>query len=166
VSAAYTVSDWAGFGTAVAAAAAALAGLLFVAISINLRQILDIKGLPSRAGQTLILLATALITAVLVVVPGQSAMALGLELLACGVVIGAAQFYLELTREPNAEETLSRRLVGRTIPTITSCGCLMIAGVTLLGGLGGGLYWLVPSVVGAMIFGLFNVWILLVEILR
>jgi hypothetical protein len=166
MSAAYTVSEWAGFGTAVAAATAALAGLLFVAVSINLRQILDIKGLPSRAGQTLILLATALITAVLVVVPGQSGLALGLELLASGAVVASVQFYLELRTERSAEETLPRRLVGRTIPTIASCGCLMIAGATLIGGQGGGLYWLVPAVVAAMIFGLFNVWVLLVEILR
>jgi hypothetical protein len=31
---------------------------------------------------------------------------------------------------------------------------------------GGGLLWLVPSVLAAMIFGLMNVWVLLVEILR
>jgi hypothetical protein len=31
---------------------------------------------------------------------------------------------------------------------------------------GGGLYWLVPSVLAAVVFGLLNVWVLLVEILR
>jgi hypothetical protein len=166
MSTAYTVTDWTGFGTAVAAAAAALAGLLFVAISINLRQILDVKGLPSRAGQTLILLGTALVTAVLVVVPGQSGLALGLELLASGILVGAVQLYLELSTDMNPEETWGRRLAGRTVPTATNCGFLVIAGATLAGGAGGGLYWLVPSVLAAIVFGLNNVWVLLVEILR
>jgi hypothetical protein len=40
MSTAYTPADWTDFGTAVATAAAALAGLLFIAISINIRQIL------------------------------------------------------------------------------------------------------------------------------
>jgi len=37
---------------------------------------------------------------------------------------------------------------------------------TLLTQAGGGLYWLVPSVLAALIFGLVNVRVLLVEILR
>jgi len=31
---------------------------------------------------------------------------------------------------------------------------------------GGGLYWLVPGVLAAIVFGLVNAWVLLVEILR
>jgi hypothetical protein len=40
------------------------------------------------------------------------------------------------------------------------------AGAIVLGRLGGGLYWLVPCVLAVLIFGLINVWLLLVEILR
>jgi hypothetical protein len=82
VSTAYTTGAWTGFGTAVATAAAALAGLLFIAVSINIKQILETKSLPSRAAQTLILFATPLIVALLVVVPGQARPVLGAELLA------------------------------------------------------------------------------------
>jgi hypothetical protein len=39
-------------------------------------------------------------------------------------------------------------------------------GATLLAQAGGGLYWLVPSALAAFIFGLANVWVLLIEILR
>jgi hypothetical protein len=49
---------------------------------------------------------------------------------------------------------------------VLSCGCLVVAGGTLLAQAGGGLYWLVPSVLAALIFGLGNTWVLLVEILR
>ena len=39
-----------------AGASAALAGLLFVAISINLDRILNCRGLPGRAGEAIVLL--------------------------------------------------------------------------------------------------------------
>jgi hypothetical protein len=166
VSAAYSAGAWSGFGESVATAAAALAGLLFIAVSINLRQILDMEGVPSRAAQTLILFGTPLVTAILVVVPSQSGLMLGLELLATGLVIGTAQTYLDLKTVRNEAETTQRRLIGRVFPALISCGCLVIAGATLIGQVGGGLYWLVPSVIAAIVFGLGNVWVLLVEILR
>jgi hypothetical protein len=166
VTTAYAAGSWIGFGTAVATAAAALAGLLFIAVSINLKQILEIKSLPSRAAQTLILFATPLISALLVVVPGQARIALGLELLACGQVIGGAQLWLDLRATRGPEDTVWRRMIGRVFPALLSCACLSLAGATLIAGAGGGLYWLVPSVLAALVFGLINVWILLVEILR
>jgi hypothetical protein len=166
LSAAYSASAWGGFGEAVATAAAALAGLLFIAISINLKEILDIPGLPSRAAATLILFGTALLAAVLVVVPGQARVALGLELVATGLVLGGAQVYLDLSTERGEEETLARRMIGRIFPAYISCGCLVVGGATLAAQAGGGLYWLVPSVIAAIAFGLANVWVLLVEILR
>jgi hypothetical protein len=166
VSTAYAASAWGEFGTGVATASAALLGLLFVAISINLQRILDQPGLPSRAGQTLILFGTPLVTAVLLVVPDQARVALGLELIATGLVIGGGQVYLDLTTERADEETFWRRMVGRVFPAYISCGCLVIAGATLIGQTGGGLYWLVPSAIAAIVFGLLNVWVLLVEIQR
>jgi len=102
----------------------------------------------------------------LLIVPGQARVAVGLEFLATGLVIGAVQVYLDLTAERGDEDTLWRRVVGRVFPAVVSCGCLVIGGATLLGQAGGGLYWLVPSVLSALIFGLVNVWVLLVEILR
>jgi hypothetical protein len=163
---AYSPQAWTGFGSAVATAAAALAGLLFIAVSINLRQILDIKSLPSRAAQTLILFGTPLVTAVLLVVPGQARLALGLELIGLGVVVGAGQLYLDLATAHTDEDTMWRRLAGRVFPALLNCGCLAVAGATYIAQAGGGLYWLVPSVLVALIFGLLNVWVLLVEILR
>ncbi len=64
------------------------------------------------------------------------------------------------------EDTLYRRLVSVLIPAPLSCGSLLIAGATLAAQAGGGLYWLVTSVLSAIIFGLSNVWVLLVEIQR
>jgi hypothetical protein len=69
---AYSATDWGGFGTTAATAAATLTGLLFIAVSINLRQILTDRPLPGRAAQTLVFFALPLIFALLLVVPDQS----------------------------------------------------------------------------------------------
>jgi hypothetical protein len=166
VTTAYSAGAWTGFGTAAATAAAALAGLLFIAASINLKQILDIPGMPSRAAQTLIMFATPLVGALLLVVPGQARVALGLELLATGLLVGGVHLWLDLTAERGPQETVWRRMIGRVFPAVTSCVCLAVAGATLIAAAGGGLYWLVPGLLAALIFGLVNVWVLLVEILR
>ena len=50
--------------------------------------------------------------------------------------------------------------------TAAASAAAALAGATLIGAAGGGLYWLVPSVVAALIFGLVNVWVLVAEILR
>jgi hypothetical protein len=166
VTTAYLASAWSTFGEAVATAAAALAGLLFIAVSINLKRILEFPSLPTRAGQTLIFFVTPLITALLVITPGQGRIALAAELIATGLTIGGIQLYLDLRTDRGDEDTLFRRMVSVLVPAAFSCGSLVIAGATLAGQAGGGLYWLVPSVLSAIIFGLSNVWVLLVEILR
>jgi hypothetical protein len=47
---AYAADRWSDFGVGVTGAAAALAGLVFVAVSINLSEILKYRNLPGRAG--------------------------------------------------------------------------------------------------------------------
>ncbi len=44
------------------------------------------------------------------------------------------------------------------------CGCVIAAGISLLAGGGGGLYWLVPAVLIGILSGLLNAWVLLIEI--
>ena len=48
MSTAYEAGDWASFTLAITAAATTVAGLLFVAVSINLQRILSFKNLPAR----------------------------------------------------------------------------------------------------------------------
>jgi hypothetical protein len=49
------ISEWANFDVGVAGATAALTGLLFVAVSINLDRILQFRTLPRLAGATLLM---------------------------------------------------------------------------------------------------------------
>jgi hypothetical protein len=166
VSAAYLAADWSDFGAAVAASAAALAGLLLIAVSINLQRILQFPSLPVRAAQTLVLLVTPLVTAILLLVPGQPRAALSLELLALGIPVGIVLLVIDHRTPLSDQETTLTWVVSRLVPPVLTCGCLAVAGGSLLGQAGGGLYWLVPSVVAAFCFGLSNVWVLLIEIVR
>lgn len=71
------MADWSDFAVASAGAAAALTGLLFVAVSINLQRILELPQLPDRAGGTLGLLLTLLLVSIVLVAPGQPQPAAG-----------------------------------------------------------------------------------------
>ena len=163
---AYAPEHWSEFGVGVAGAAAALAGLVFVAVSINLSEILKYRNLPGRAALTLILFITPLVAGILLLVPGQPDAALGAELLAAGLVIGGFELLINQRSGRSDQETQLTWVLARLAPPIVTCGCLALAGVTLLAQAGGGLYWLVPSVLAAIAFGLVNAWVLLVEILR
>lgn len=66
---------------------AALTGLLFVAVSINIGRILAQPTLPIRAGETLIILVAQLLVALLLLVPGQSSTALGAEVLVLALLL-------------------------------------------------------------------------------
>jgi hypothetical protein len=163
---AYAAKHWTDFGVATAGAAAALAGLLVVAISINLERILQFPSLPYRAGQTLVLVTLPLVTSLLLIVPGQPRAALASELLLIGLVTGSFMLVRDARTPMSEQENRVSRLFARILPTILTCGCLVVAGATLLAEGGGGLYWLVPAVLASFIFGLINAWVLLVEILR
>jgi hypothetical protein len=166
VSVAYDPSEWSDLFVAVAGASAALLGLLFVAVSINLERILAYKGLPERALETLLLLLGVLLVAIVGLMPAQSNVALGLELLAIAGVVAAIVIRLpavgaEDTGQEPAQWRLSRlgvRLMG-TVP-------LVIGGLSVLLEAGGGLYWVAAGIALAIVGAVANAWVLLVEILR
>jgi hypothetical protein len=73
----YSAAESESLFVAEAGASAALAGLLFVALSINLERILKGAGLPGRAGKAIVLLLTVLVVSTFGLVPGQSPRVLG-----------------------------------------------------------------------------------------
>jgi len=163
---AYSADAWGGFGTTVATAAATLTGLLFIAVSINLKRILDYKPLPGRAAQTLIFFALPLVFALLLVVPAQAGAALGGELIASAAVTwGSAQIIDRQAGRSDYEPRWSW-LITRVVPMGIGCACTLAAGVSLVAQAGGGLYWLVPATIITIAAGLVNTWVLLIEIMR
>jgi len=85
---AYDVSEWTDLFVASAGASAALAGLVFVAVSINVDRILKFEGLPERALETVLMLLIVVLVSIVGLIPGQSTTALGAEVLALGLGFG------------------------------------------------------------------------------
>ncbi len=162
---AYAIEPWHDFFVAQAGAGAALAGLVFVAISINLQRLLAVRAVQGRAVEALTLLVSLLIVGLLTLIPGQGETLLGIELTAFGVMLTAMMIAAAAGAENTGGATryqyLSRLIMGQcsTLPIVA-------AGISLLAGWGGGLYWLAVSAVFAIVAGMIGAWVLLVEILR
>jgi hypothetical protein len=158
------MQGWADFFVAEAGAAAALAGLLFVAISINLTRILEFRHLPSRAIEALLALLSVLIVATFALVPAQSSRAYAAEIGGTGLVIWAVQT-LALTRtwkEAHARAKSTARILANQLPPLP----FVLAGVLLFAGRPTGIYWVVPGTLLSFAAGIFGAWVLLIEIQR
>jgi hypothetical protein len=163
VSPAYGAEMWHELYVMVGGAAGALAGLLFVAVSINLDRIINQKYLPRRAAETLAIMVGLLVLAVLVLVP-QSVLALGIETVVLGLVIILIMIG-RLRVPPTAGQSVLLHYVPAVILALFGLP-LMAGAISLLVGVGGGLYWFVPAVVLGFAGAVLNAWVLLIEILR
>lgn len=93
---------WAGFNGALAAASAALAGLIMVVLSVNVREVLAYPGVSARAAAALALLVLTLVCSLLGLVPAGGTVAYGaLTLAGCVVVwVIAGRAMYVLARSP------------------------------------------------------------------
>jgi len=159
------LAGWSEFGVAAAGAAAALAGLLIVAISVNVREILAYAPLVSRAAATVGTLVLALVAGLLLLIPGQPVAWFGVEVMAATAValifdidaiVRAVRFQ---PRRPLREllSTAAMSLVPRA---------LFVAGGILLIVSGWGVGFIAAGIVLAIVAATVNSWVLLVEILR
>jgi hypothetical protein len=157
-------SEWTDLFVAAAGASAALTGLVFVAVSINIQEILRLPGVPDRALATLMLLLGAVVISLLPLIPDQGATPLGAELVGVGLafiaVIGVTGSRSSRRSDNQAVRIELVLLAGvGTVPYV-------VGGLLLLVDLGGGLYWVIAGVIGAIVGAVLNAWVLLVEILR
>jgi hypothetical protein len=160
----YAPADWHDFFDAAAAASAALLGLLFVAISINLKLILEHRHLPGRAAGTLGTLLSVLVVCSFGLAPGQSNRTLGVEILVTGAVVAIQAIRVSVGKRSEGDP-LSWTLGNLPIllfPALAFVG----GGGSLLAGSGGGLYWILAGTVLTFVAASHNAWVLLVEILR
>jgi hypothetical protein len=167
VSTAYAPEEWKDLFVAVAGASAALAGLLFVAVSINVERIVKYEGLPERGIEALAMLLVPLIVSIAGLLPGQSHVAFGAELAMITAVLIAVMLKLPISRKFSKDlEAPPYYVFMRRLVRLSGTVLLAIGALAELFAVAGGLYWVAGAIVVLILGAVINAWVLLVEILR
>jgi modulator of FtsH protease len=157
---------WVDLAAAILVAAVSFAGLLFVALSINLEAILSFGGLADLGLIGVVILGNVAISAILLLIPGQSVQLLGIELAVLGVAFLVTTSMLSQhsyqQTDPQYRGNRIRATGFNTLPGLF----ITIAALSLLVGFPGGLYWLVPGWIAGIVAGIITAWVLLVEVKR
>jgi hypothetical protein len=160
------LTDWAPFFSAETGAAAALVGLITVAISINLNRILEHPHLPARAGESLFALTTAFVICGVALFPGLSPRAFGvvaLALAAASLVFGARNQIL--SRNVKDVVAIEKQIIGGA-GRLASALPILAGGAMLFAQAPAGLAWIAGGVLATLAVAVMNAWVLLVEIMR
>jgi hypothetical protein len=167
---AYTPEAWHDFFVAAAGSAAALSGLIFVAVSINLREILAEEqkiGSSYLTGRALESLAALLIVLGISLVgldPSIDRGAFSTVSLLCAA--GSAVSPVRSTSAYRRSHVKPVAYNLRLFLALLLVAAYAVCGATLLARGGGGLQWLPFAFVLAVTIAASNAWILLVEVLR
>ncbi len=148
---------------AVAAAAAAFAGLLFLALTVNLPRILPDAARVARAREALGGLLSLFVVAILVLIPGQSRAALGIDLISLAILLATISVGLQIQTIRHLQSGQRIRWALRTLPYNAGAAAVLVSGISLIVVAGGGLYWLLATVLIYFLWSARNAWVLVVE---
>lgn len=166
------MSAWESFFVTAGGAAAVLAGLIFVGISINLQKLIERTIVSRGAWVSLLTLIEVLIISLLMLIPEQPLAALGAEVggvgLICWIVMTIVTIYqfVHAGRDgfPEGQTWYGRILMILLSQLITVP--FMVGGVLLLLNIEGGIYWTLPGFLSALPYSLYMGWVLTVEVNR
>jgi hypothetical protein len=158
---------WTNFFTVAAGASATLAGLVIVAVSVNINRILQLPQLPARAGAAVATLILILISSMATLIP-QPLRILGAELFFFGIVCWIVEIYssrksLAARRETHRplHESLLHIVFGQlqTLPFIAGAAWMALDNPK-------GIYAIAVAILVIFFASTANAWVLMVEILR
>lgn len=160
------MEGWDSFFVAEAGAAAALAGLVFVGVSVNLQRIMAYPTLPGRALEAIVVLIEVLVVSTFMLVPRQPVQVLGLEILVSGLVLWITVLVVSIPRIRLEGRQYLRPAIVQLVFSQAATLSYVVAGVWLLLSGVDGVYWLVPAVLLSYVTALADAWVLLIEINR
>ena len=156
----FSAEGWESFAVVVGAASGALTGFLFVAVSVNAPGSRDVQGCAECGPDARpIRRTTARCDSA-----RHTRTKLGgcseAELIALGVVTGATMALVGRGKAREGRDETARliRLLDRASPNLLTSLLIALAGIAQLAHTRGGLYWLVPGVVVALVGGVANTW--------
>ncbi len=157
---------WQNFFLAQVGASAALTGLVFVSVSINLKKILEYSKLVNRAFQVLAVLLEILVVSSLALVPGQSLALFGAEVLIVGIAVWVIATVFEFgSVRTTPSEYRKVALYNAGFSQLAGLPYL-VGGIVFLTSGDAGFYWLVAGILLSYAKAMFEAWVLLVEINR
>ena len=160
------LEGWSDFNVAMVGATAALAGLLIVAMSVNIAEIMKSVTLPPRAAASIVALVLALTAGAFGLVPGQVPLAFGLEVFVATVLAGVFQWHaIRIVAREDHVSTTDRILksIAGILPIAAFLGGSLLV---IAGSLEAGLTTMAVGSVLSIIAGLLFSWVVLVEVLR
>ncbi|MFH8249276.1 hypothetical protein ACH3VR_02765 [Microbacterium sp. B2969] len=159
------VEGWSEFNVAMMGATAALAGLVIVAASVNIREIIDAPSVAARLASAIAGLVLAIVGSAVGLIPGITALGYGVMMIVFGVV--TALFSTQATRRiyenhhPANRLKLAKSVVGFVAPLGYVAG-----GILLVAGVDAGVFWFAAGAIAAIVAAVLISWIALVEVLR
>ena len=160
------IQSWHEFVSVSAGIAATLSGLVFLAVSINLMQVINSPGVVTLALESLTQLLGAMIIALIALVPGQRLSILGVEVSLLTCVLWATQTKWQIVFFRHHRKGKWRWAANRFLRTQLSCSPFFIAGLLLCNKHPDAMYWYVPGMLLSFVAGVTNAWVLLVTIVR
>lgn len=153
---------WTAFFAAQVGASAALSGLVIVAISINLKQILETPQLPARAAEALVMLVGSMVLSSVALMPASP------TTIGTGCLLVAALVWTTCVGIQTRAFSTSRMgpFAFRVALGQLTAVPMIVGSAMLMAGTAGGFFWLAAGTLLAVVTGVLATWVLLVEILR
>ena len=156
--------SWESFFVASVGASAALTGLVFVALSINLSRIIGDGVLIGRAAEALALLLLPVLIGLLSLMSDVAIETVGAWCL--GVALVGFLVLNRLLLRIRSEAWRTRPHGGRILAVELAIVPMVVGAAVLLSGSSSGFDWIAVSGVACLVVGIGDAWVLLVEILR
>ena len=161
------LESWTEFNVAIAGAGAALGGLLIVALSVNIKQISESRGLAARAGAAVAALILGVVVACAALIPAQALWVYGIEVLIGTAGCGALAVLAARAIIGDESRGAFHRYDAQHIASFVLQLVIFAVGSVLLvlsnpAGLVAVALGTIVALIGAVVFS----WIALVEILR
>ena len=161
-----SLAEWQAHLSMEAGAAATLLGLVFVAASINLKQIVVTPGLPGRVVETVTQFVQVLFISMMMTIPRQPGRALSAEIL----VVALCSWLIQMLAFAKYRQARLKNpgwwLILRIVQTHFATVPFVVTGVLLWSRVEDALYWVVPGFFFSFFAGLVNSWVLLINVGR
>jgi modulator of FtsH protease len=159
------LEGWSEFNVAMAGATAALAGLIIVAMSVNIAEIMKAPTLPARSAASIGTLVLAIVASLVCLIPGQPLWAIGVEVLA-GTAIAVVFEVAAIRRIVADEQAPPGSAPAKIAVGVLPLAAFAVGSVALMTGQGWGIGLLAAGCILAIVGSVIIAWVVLVEILR